>query len=50
MLMTADEKIDELQHIVDVKNNENDQLKVQGPGRLPQQDIQAQINAAMQDL
>ena len=57
MLMTADEKINELQQILDAKNVENEDLRVRmqkgGGGsasKMPQNEIQHQINAAMQDL
>lgn len=55
MLMTADEKINELNQILDAKNVENDDLRVimqkgGSASKMPQQEIQHQISAAMQDL
>lgn len=57
MLMTADEKINELQSILEAKALENDELKVamqttggsQSSG-LPSNEIMQHVKAAMQDL
>ena len=52
MLMTADEKINELNQILEAKNVENDDLRVimqkgGSTSKMPQQEIQHQISAAM---
>ena len=56
MLMTADEKVTELQQILEAKTLENDEMKLafnqqQASGqRLPSAEIMHHIKAAMQDL
>ena len=55
MLMTADEKINELNSILEAQKLENDELKVamstgNSSSGLPSNEIMQHVKAAMQDL